>query len=193
MSSPTVCAEPVMGVEKPSLLSLANMVKLSVLGVVSLALLYAVWSLYLAGEPLFAVLVMTVLVGFALIYGNRRFYTARFVFPAVVTVGLFIAFPVIYTSYVGFTNYSASNLLSFHRVNDIHLSQVTVDKSSERPFFLLPVEGGYRLVLRGADGDLISDPFVADGQPQRCRCSKRGTGGAGRSLSAGTRHGAPAR
>ncbi|WP_210433534.1 maltose ABC transporter permease MalF [Zobellella endophytica] len=165
MSSPTIYAEPVLAADQSARFSMAKMAKFSVLGVVSLALLYAVWSLYLAGEPLFAVLVMAVLVGVVLIYGNRRFYTARFVFPAVVTVGLFIAFPVIYTSYVGFTNYSASNLLSFHRVNEIHLSRVTVDKRSERPFFLLPAEGGYRLVLRNADGDLISSPFFADGTP----------------------------
>ncbi|MGR7920942.1 maltose ABC transporter permease MalF [Zobellella denitrificans] len=163
MSSPTIYAGPMPEADKPARFSVAKVAKFSVLGVVSLALLYAVWSLYLAGEPLFAVLVMAVLVGFALIYGNRRFYNARFVFPAVVTVGLFIAFPVLYTSYVGFTNYSASNLLSFHRVNEIHLSRVTVDKRSERPFFLLPAEGGYRLVLRGADGDFISEPFFADG------------------------------
>ncbi|MDP1730533.1 MAG: maltose ABC transporter permease MalF [Devosia sp.] len=144
---------------------LADIVRYLVIGVIALGLMYFVWGLYLAGEPLFAVVVMALMLGIVVVYGARKFYTARFVFPAVTAVLIFIALPVLYTSYVGFTNFGARNLLTFDRVTAYHMNQKAVDRSTERPFALLAADDGYRLFLPGAEGGLLSEIFELDGTP----------------------------
>jgi maltose/maltodextrin transport system permease protein len=145
--------------------ALGNLIRYAIVGALALALMYVIWGLYLAGEPLFAVVVMALLVGIVVIFGANRFYTARFVFPAITAVLIFIALPVLYTSYVGFTNFGARNLLTFDRVVAYHLGQRTIDKDTERPFSLVPAEGGYQLFLPEGDAGLISPPFALDGTP----------------------------
>ena len=137
----------------------------TVLAALALGMLYVVWGLYLAGEPLFAAVTMAVMVGIVVIFGARRFYTARFVFPAVAAVLVFIALPVLYTSYVGFTNYGSRNLLTFDRVTALLLSQESIDKETERPFALVAADDGYQLFLPEGEGGLISEPFPLDGTP----------------------------
>lgn len=144
---------------------LGKLFYIAIVSALALGLLYVVWGLYLAGEPLFAAVTMAVLVGIVIIFGARRFYTARFVFPAVAAVLVFIALPVIYTSYVGFTNYGSRNLLTFDRVTALLLSQESVDKDTERPFALVAADDGYQLFLPEGDGGLISEPFALDGTP----------------------------
>jgi len=165
MSSPTLLLGGAADNQQPAQSSLGKILKKSLLGLVSLVFLYAIWILYMAGEAMFAVMIMAIFIGGVIVFGSRRFYTARFVFPAVVTMGLFMIFPLVYTGYVGFTNYSASNLLSFFRVQEILLSQTTVDKSTERPFALVEEDGQYRLFMKEGSGGLLSSPFAADGNP----------------------------
>ncbi len=166
MGSPTLALGSTSGglAKQTAPFASGNIVKFSFLGASTLAFLYAVWALYLAGESLFAVMLMAILVGLIIIFGSKRFYTARFVFPAIVTMSLFVIFPLIYTCYVGFTNYSGSNLLNFHRVTEIHLSQVIVDKKAEKPFALVKEGNLYRLFIQEEQGGMLSTPFAADGQ-----------------------------
>lgn len=144
---------------------LGNVVRLAVVGILALGLLYVVWGLYLSGEPLFAVVVMGLAVGIVIVFGSRRFYAARFVFPAIAAVLIFIALPVLYTSYVGFTNYGARNLLTFDRVLAYHLSQRAVDAGTERPFALVAVDGGYQLFFPEGPGGFLSEVTPLDGTP----------------------------
>jgi maltose/maltodextrin transport system permease protein len=146
-------------------LKLGDVIRYAVVTLLAFGLMYVVWGLYLAGEPAFAAVVMAVLVGVVIVFGANRFYTARFVFPAITAVLVFIAVPVIYTSYVGFTNYGARNLLTQDRVTELFLGQVAVDKSTERPFSLIAADGGYRLFLPDGAGGLVSEPFPLDGAP----------------------------
>lgn len=146
-------------------LAVGDLIRYAIVGALALGLMYIVWGLYLAGEPLFAMVVMALLIGIVVVFGARRFYTARFVFPAIAAVLIFIALPVIYTSYVGFTNFGARNLLTFDRVVAYHLSQRTVDKATERPFALAAADGGYQLFLPEAEGGLLSPTFTLDGNP----------------------------
>ncbi|HEY0854632.1 MAG TPA: maltose ABC transporter permease MalF [Devosia sp.] len=146
-------------------IGLGDLIRTAIVGALALGLMYIVWGLYLAGEPLFAAVTMALLVGIVIVFGSRRFYTARFVFPAVTAVLIFIALPVLYTSYVGFTNFGARNLLTFDRVVAYHLGQRTVDKSTERPFALVAADGGYQLFLPEGDGGLLSSIFTLDGTP----------------------------
>jgi maltose/maltodextrin transport system permease protein len=86
-------------------------------------------------------------VGFAIVFGANRFYNSRFIFPGVATVMLFVAFPVLYTIYLGFTNYSSFNLLTHERATEILLARGSVDAATEQPFAVAPDGDGYRIWL----------------------------------------------
>ena len=141
-------------------------VRIAVVGLVVALLLWLAFRLTAGGEPLFGVAMLALAVGTAVIYGTDRFYAARFVFPAVVAVLAFIALPVLYTSYLGFTNYGSANLLTQERATRVLLSRVSVDEGTKRPFELVAEgEGGggqYRLVFpAAADAPaLITEPFA---------------------------------
>jgi maltose/maltodextrin transport system permease protein len=165
MTAPALSGEQPAPTLPKLALRLGDIIRFVLIGLIALGLMYIVWGLYLAGEPLFAVVVMALLIGIVVVYGARRFYTARFVFPGVAAVLIFIALPVLYTSYVGFTNFGARNLLTFDRVTAYHMNQKAVDKSTERPFALVSADGGYQLFLPAGDGGLLSEVFPLDGTP----------------------------
>jgi maltose/maltodextrin transport system permease protein len=125
--------------------------------------LYGVWLLYLLGQPLLAVLVLALVVAFAVIFTQRRFYASRFIFPGIAAILLFVVFPIVYTIYLGFTNYSFLNLLTYERAREVLLSRTVVDTASERPFALVNEDGQYRVFLPEGDGGLLSEPFALDG------------------------------
>lgn len=110
--------------------------KWAALTLVALVFLYVAWGLYLAGEPLFAVILFGLGALIVTLFGWARFYHWRFVFPGVAAVAIFIALPVLYTSAIGFTNYSARNLLTFERVQAYHLASLVKEEGSARPFAL---------------------------------------------------------
>jgi maltose/maltodextrin transport system permease protein len=125
--------------------------------------LYAVWILYLLGQPLLAVLVLALVTGFAVIFTQHRFYASRFIFPGIAAILLFVVFPIVYTIYLGFTNYSFLNLLTYERAKEVLLSRTVIDTASERPFALVNENGQYRVVLPEDPGGLLSEPFALDG------------------------------
>lgn len=140
-------------------------IRLAIVALLTLGLLYVVWGLYISGEPLFAAVTMALATGIVIIFGARRFYAARFVFPAIAAVLLFIALPVLYTSYVGFTNYGARNLLTFDRVTAYHLNQRTIDKATERPFALVATGGGYQIFFPQGEGGFLTEVTPLDESP----------------------------
>lgn len=106
------------------------------LAAVAAAFLYVIMGLYAAGQPVFAVITFALLAAIVVIFGWSRFYNWRFVFPAIAAVAVFIVLPVIYTSAIGFTNFSASNLLTFDRVQGYHMQALVKEEGSKRPFAL---------------------------------------------------------
>jgi maltose/maltodextrin transport system permease protein len=105
MTAPAISEGAPAPVARHRSIGIGRMAGWAALAVIALALLYVVWGLYIAGEPLFAAVALGLMVGIVLIYGARRFYAARFVFPAVAAILIFIVLPVLYTSYVGFENF----------------------------------------------------------------------------------------
>ena len=142
-----------------------NLIKWGALSVVGLSLLYLVWGLYLAGEPLFAVVVLALMVGIVTIFGQAKYYTVRFIFPAIAAIAIFIALPVLYTSYIGFTNFGARNLLSFERVTNQFLGAVSIDKSTERPFKIIAHGDNYQIILPDETASLASNIIPLNGEP----------------------------
>ena len=140
---------------------------LAVVATISLFLLYAVFRLYMAGQPMVAVLMLVVTVCFAIIFSSPRFYAQRFIFPGLAAILLFIAFPVGYTIYLGFTNYSSFNLLSFERVTELQLQKTVTKPDSERAFQLVGEDGAYQVYISDPENGYLSDPVRLDGAPER--------------------------
>ena len=73
----------------------------------------------------------------------------KYLFPGVVAMLLFVAFPLIYTMQIGFTNYSSNNLLSQQRAREYLLEQAVPVESSTLGFTLhADGDGEYRVVLQ---------------------------------------------
>ncbi|MBT9596852.1 MAG: maltose ABC transporter permease MalF [Vitreoscilla sp.] len=134
----------------------------------SLALLWLVFRLYLAGQPLVAA-AMLVVGGIAIyLYSSATTLAWRYLFPGVAGMLIFVAFPLLYTMQIGFTNYSSANLLSFERARAYLLDQYEVDEDQAMPFTLHAEGTRFRLVLApataasGAAEHLISPPLALD-------------------------------
>ncbi len=138
--------------------------RLIMVGVVTMALLFAAFFLYQIAQPIFGVIMLALATGFAIIFGANRYYGARFIFPGVAAVLIFIAFPVIYTIYIGFTNYSSFNLLTYDRTVEVLTSRGSVDPDTEQPFAVARDGDNYRIWL--PETGLLSDPITLDGDAE---------------------------
>ncbi len=118
-----------------------------------LAVLWVVFSLAVAGQPLVAVAAM--LFGGALvwIYGTARSIAWKYLFPGVAGMLVFVAFPLLYTVQIGFTNYSSSNLLDQDRSRAYLLDQRLTDESQAMASTVYRDGAGFRLLLAPAEGD----------------------------------------
>lgn len=137
----------------------------ALLALVSLTILFVAWVMYGVGQALFGACLVIVGLAFFVIYGFRRYYFARFIFPGAAAVLLFILFPVIYTIYLGFTNYSSFNLLTFERAQQVLLSGRIIDEDTRRPFALVADGDQYRVFLPQGEGGYLSEPTPLDGEP----------------------------
>lgn len=122
------------------------------LGLIVLALLYSAWIVYMVGQPLFGVLLLIVAMVSGVVFSSRRFYTLRFIVPGMITMILFVIFPIVYTIYLGFTNYGSFNLLHYDRAQQVILSSQIVDKSSSRQFSVVASDEGYQLFIADPSG-----------------------------------------
>ena len=122
---------------------------------------YFIVLMYARGEYLFAMLTL-VLSGLGLfIYGNRRAYTWRYIYPGLAGMALFVLFPLVCTIVIAFTNYSSVHQLTFERAQSVLLErQFRADKAWN--FALWPTGEKWRLALTSPDnGDvLVSPPFA---------------------------------
>lgn len=130
--------------------------RIGVVGAIFLCLFYAAFRLYMVGQPLFGVIVLAIAVGFAIVFGSARLYAHRFIFPGLSAILVFILFPVLYTIYLGFTNFSSFNLLTYERAVSVLQRAKVVDKASETPFSVVREGAKYRVYL--SELGLISDP-----------------------------------
>jgi maltose/maltodextrin transport system permease protein len=121
----------------------------AVTAVASLALLWLVYGTHLAGQSLAAVCLL-VLGGTAIaVYASARSLAWKYLFPGVAGMLVFVAFPLLYTVQIGFTNYSSSHLLTEERSREYLLEQHTFDENRLYPFTL---HAGDRLLLTAPDG-----------------------------------------
>ena len=99
----------------------------AIVAILFVAFLWVTWNLYALGEIALAGLMLVAAIAFAIIFGTKRFYSTRFIYPGIVAIAFFVAFPVVYTVVLGFTNFSSLNLLTFERAQGVIMQARTVD------------------------------------------------------------------
>ena len=128
-----------------------------------LALLWLVFNLWAAGQPLVAVGVLAFGSAALVVYGTATSVAWKYLFPGVAGMLIFVAFPLVYTMQIGFTNYSSSHLLTQDRARAYLLEQTEVDEATLRPYALHREGQALRLVLQPGDAGgetLVSPPWV---------------------------------
>jgi maltose/maltodextrin transport system permease protein len=118
-----------------------------VAAVFAVAGLWLVFAVYAAGQPLLALGAFALLGAGLYVYMSGATVAWRYLFPGVVGMLLFVAFPLVYTMWIGFTNYSSTHLLSQARVKAYLLEQTVPDEDHSLEFTLHPDGDALRLVL----------------------------------------------
>jgi maltose/maltodextrin transport system permease protein len=126
------------------------MLSRAVTAVAAILALFIVYELYVGGSPLLAAAVGGGLALAFFVYTARGTSAARYLFPGLAGIALFIVLPLVYTVWIGFTNYSSRNLLTYERATDVLLGELV--QSDARYQFTLHADGsGFRIVLRTGD------------------------------------------
>ncbi|MFN1650183.1 maltose ABC transporter permease MalF [Vibrio rotiferianus] len=137
-------------------------IKWALLGSIGFINGYATILMYSRGEIAFALLTL-ILTALALyIFGSKKTYAHRYIYPGIAGMILFILFPLAYTVGLSFTNYSAKNQLSLERAQSVLLDR-TYQSGDSYPFTLYKTEQGHQIVVEKG-GELLATPsFQLDG------------------------------
>ena len=119
----------------------------AVAAVVAVAGLWLAFATYTAGQPILALGALALLCAGLYVYTSRAALAWRYLFPGVIGMLLFVAFPLLYTMQIGFTNYSSTHLLSQARVKAYLLEQTVPDEEHSLEFTLHPDGDALRLLL----------------------------------------------
>ena len=133
----------------------------AVVGAAGLAGLWLVYAIYAAGQPVLAIAALALFAAGLSVYVSRAAVAWRYLFPGVTGMLLFVAFPLVYTMWIGFTNYSSTHLLSQARVKAYLLEQTVPDEDHSLEFSLHPQADGLRLVLAPQQGASDAQRFVS--------------------------------
>lgn len=117
-----------------------------------LGALYLVFAVYTAGQAAWATGLLVLFTAGFYVYLGRGGFAWRYLFPGVAGMLIFIAFPLLYTAQIGFTNYSSTHLLSESRVREYLLEQRDAVEDQVLAYTLHASGAEYRLVL-SAEGD----------------------------------------
>ena len=90
----------------------AFFVKWAVVAVIVLVNLYADVCMYLNGDIAYPLLDLVLVGAGVYIFVNKKMYAQRYAFPSVAGMTAFIIFPLIYTVWISFTNYSGSHVMT---------------------------------------------------------------------------------
>lgn len=123
---------------------------------------YLVFTIYLQGEILFALLVLVVVTSGIYVFSHQTAYRWRYLYPGVAAMGVFVLFPLICTVVIAFTNYSGTNQLGFEQVVRL-LKNQTYAAGNPFDFKLLEAgDGQYRIALtdKTLQKNYLSEPLI---------------------------------
>ena len=122
---------------------------------------WLVFAIYAAHQPMLALGALALLCAGLYVYLSGAAIAWRYLFPGVIGMLLFVAFPLIYTMWIGFTNYSSTHLLSQERVKAYLLEQTVPDEDHSLEFTLHPDGDKLRVVLAPHDAASSGERFVS--------------------------------
>ncbi|HEY9102767.1 maltose ABC transporter permease MalF [Chitinimonas sp.] len=132
-----------------------------VAGLLLLAGLFLTFKIYIAGQPLVALACLGILAAGTFVYTSGKAYAYRYLFPGVLTVLVFVVFPLAYTFSIGFTNYSSRNLLEYDRARQYFLDETYVVDGESYAFTLHADGPAFRVRLESEHGDIfVTDPLA---------------------------------
>ena len=135
----------------------------------TLGLLWTVFGLYVSGRASWAAGLLAFGSLAIWIYASSRTLAAKYLFPGVAGMLVFIALPLVYTVQIGFTNYSSAHLLEEDRARAYLLAQTEVEEAGLRPYTLHRQGAGVVLALQPPEGavtdagSLVSPPLSLSG------------------------------
>lgn len=147
-SSGSVKTPPVAGNTKAVL-------KWATLGLVGIVNGYATILMYSRGEVAFALLTLIITALALYIFGSKKTYAHRYIYPGIAGMILFILFPLAYTVNLAFTNYSAKNQLSLERAQSV-LEGRTFQSGESFSFTLLKTAGGHVITVQDGEQTLAT-------------------------------------
>ncbi len=127
--------------------SLGELLKWPLVGVIAIAALYLVFNIYVAGQPIWAIGVLAVVCLAFYIYLSNVAFAYRYLFPGIAAMIIFVAFPMLYTAQIGFTNFSSNNLLSQDRSREYLLDQRLPEETRTMLFSLHADGNEFRIAL----------------------------------------------
>ena len=133
----------------------------AVAALVAIIGLRIVFAIYTAHQPMVALGALALLAAGLYVYVSRAAIAWRYLFPGVVGMLLFVAFPLVYTMWIGFTNYSSAHLLSQERVRAYLLEQTVPDEDHSLEFTLHPDGDQLRVVLAPYDAASSTVRYVS--------------------------------
>ncbi|MDT8998274.1 maltose ABC transporter permease MalF [Paucibacter sp. APW11] len=147
----------------------ARLLRWPLTGAAMLASLYLVFMVYASGQTLGALGLLALFAAGFYIYVSQAAFAARYLFPGIAGMLVFIAFPLVFTAVIGFTNYSSAHLLSEERVRDYLLEQHDAVEAQVMGYSLHADGKSLRLVLSDATSGeprFISAPLALQGGKQ---------------------------
>ncbi|WP_261818056.1 maltose ABC transporter permease MalF [Vibrio gallicus] len=147
-------------VETPPVASNTKAVlKWATLGLVGIVNGYATILMYSRGEVAFALLTLIITALALYIFGSKKTYAHRYIYPGVAGMILFILFPLAYTVNLAFTNYSAKNQLSLERTQSV-LEGRTFQSGDSFSFTLLKAaDGSHVITVKDGEKTLATPKF----------------------------------
>ena len=127
--------------------ALGNWLKWALVLALALMFLFLVFNIYVAGHPVWALAVLALVSAGFFIYLTDIAFAYRYLFPGFAGMALFVAFPLLYTVQIGFTNYSSNNLLGLERAREYLLEQTLPDEAQILGFTLHADGDEFRIVL----------------------------------------------
>lgn len=127
---------------------MGNIIKWVFAAFCALATLLAVYSCYINAQPIIGVTIFAMGAIGLFVYLNTKAYAYRYMFPGLAAIAVFVILPLIFTFYLGFTNYGSKNLKSFDRVkHEDFLSEKYRLAGNDYNVVIVPDGASYRLVF----------------------------------------------
>ncbi|WP_428773502.1 maltose ABC transporter permease MalF [Vibrio sp.] len=133
-------------------------IKWALLGTVGIVNGYASILMYSRGELAFALLTVILTALALFIFGSKKTYAHRYIYPGIAGMILFILFPLAYTVGLAFTNYSAKNQLSFERAQSVLMDR-TFQSGDSYPFNLYKTDSGYQIAIEKGEQLFVTETF----------------------------------